>query len=1785
MNYDDIYIPTDIRFHNIGIGIDQDIELTVDEALLVHAKDDKFSLIVGTQGLAINTSRSEALINNMYSLYVDDDIYTTGTVYADRLVLNGVSLSNEITDDRLTELITTINSNTLPFFYGYTNEKYNIYTTSYFTIGNRTDTLNNKHALNIIANSTQKIEKIQLNIENDSGSRFQVGIIGSADKSPGIIRTSDGTSLHFHISQENCNINQAYDADNGYGVYDSQNIPILSLNPNGSVVINGPDTSNINYYKYGIGTHTSNEITEIPKLKVNGLVYFEDIVIKNSFDGIDKHLDDIYVRTEGLTLKADQIIPGDFNSNGFYSFKSGLNIEEGLNTDYVNISNTLNVHETATFNSNVIMNDIVQFNSNIFVKGEAQFLNGIEINSDLNINYGNFVYGGKRINISEVTATQIDYDYSFSNILQYVHNLENSNQIASNIRAHLLVNGTSNIFSVIDTSIVDNTIRNDILMRILTDYSISSYTSNVLTYATNDVINLDSSNLFVPGRLAVGIDDISVTSHPFSVIKSNIDRHQIKIVDNTGINNTSYEAYIGHTRERINHDFNSFSIVTNNIDNHNIEFYAGLNNDVVNITNEKTPNLSINTNKKVGINTDKPQYTLDIQGDIGFDDAYKSFNGQRLQVASILDNGTSLFLDNIHQKKVAINIHQDLVTKSLNVGGGINSVDGFFEGSSRLHSLKQIDNDSTYINKNIAIGWLPDTYSPNVSLSIRNLSTNENNETIIRIYRGQQNGINNATFSGIDFCAYAVDTAINNYNADGYKWFIYNHHINNTLDFGYIENDVKYEAVSISHRESSNYHISINGSSVIETIPEDVVMTIKGDLQVLGNISVSKNINIIGNVVAENQVDITDNREISSSVALETKDDDVLIHGNKLVLMTTRKNSEDINTNSTVFIGENHKYFINYMNIHNVETVASKSGNLLVFQRDCISKPCTTFVTVNGNDTNKTTVRYGILGWNTSASVLHGTYYAHKVDFSLIENQPYSLFETKINEKHISTISSSDNTSTNIKYGSSSDIVNTTYFHLDGNTENTLQITNTNFPPTLLLNTSSKFWKLKGPNFDTDDSLSITYHLGTNNTINNDPVIKPITLTTDGRIGINKTENIKAVLDVYGSNLGVSCVRLKNEYTSLDNDFATGTATMNVSNILEPEFNFKNDGSSNIQLEIDYTKINILSNIVSPNRDDLLMDYQLSCYILTCNHVFTDTITDHQIQDVTYNISNLSFSYIGLSEKTISYRYILDDTVNSQIYSYTAQTSNTHILTDIYNIYNTDFSNSFQVPTNVQLSNIGIRSNLDFITNGPSNIDVFIDTYIYSSSVTDLNFDAYDKQIIETHIIDSDDIRYFIQNTIKSKYSDIQTDIKIDFDVSINKSTSYNLINGLSDNYLLTTSSNITDDGVSFSNKFSINTLDAYNIEKDLVEKTCNIEITIPIYSSNIVRKYVLNDYFTKFTGSYLTNVELTYSQAIPHLILESSVNNTNQEYKHYLYSYNGALKIYSQDYSSYNKKIFEIEENGDVHIYGDLYKHNNNNDTIIGNLSKQNIETPDSYSIISSNVLYLRGDKGVSINNGYAIDNSTLYIKRRENGSGEVLTIDGTSSNCLTIFKNDVVDSYKFGIKDNEFGIWYNDTSIMRMNDTKIFCDATFVVSTIGVEGVEISSGLLKNTSNTSNILEIQGYDETVYVKVNSEQTLINNELIVRGNSIGSDKKYKENINNIENALDTIQKLQGVSYYNKLTKKNEIGLIAQDVQKVIPELVSKIPDGSLSLAYANIVSLLIEGIKELKNEINILKK
>jgi hypothetical protein len=85
------------------------------------------------------------------------------------------------------------------------------------------------------------------------------------------------------------------------------------------------------------------------------------------------------------------------------------------------------------------------------------------------------------------------------------------------------------------------------------------------------------------------------------------------------------------------------------------------------------------------------------------------------------------------------------------------------------------------------------------------------------------------------------------------------------------------------------------------------------------------------------------------------------------------------------------------------------------------------------------------------------------------------------------------------------------------------------------------------------------------------------------------------------------------------------------------------------------------------------------------------------------------------------------------------------------------------------------------------------------------------------------------------------------------------------------------------------------------------------------------------------------------------------------------------------------------------------------------------------------------------------------------------------------------------------------------------------------------------------------------------------------SDEKLKENVIAIENALDKVLSLRGVEYDRKDSGEHQIGVIAQEVEKIIPEVVYG--DETKSVAYGNLVGLLIEAIKEQQNEIEILKK
>ena len=91
-------------------------------------------------------------------------------------------------------------------------------------------------------------------------------------------------------------------------------------------------------------------------------------------------------------------------------------------------------------------------------------------------------------------------------------------------------------------------------------------------------------------------------------------------------------------------------------------------------------------------------------------------------------------------------------------------------------------------------------------------------------------------------------------------------------------------------------------------------------------------------------------------------------------------------------------------------------------------------------------------------------------------------------------------------------------------------------------------------------------------------------------------------------------------------------------------------------------------------------------------------------------------------------------------------------------------------------------------------------------------------------------------------------------------------------------------------------------------------------------------------------------------------------------------------------------------------------------------------------------------------------------------------------------------------------------------------------------------------------------------------------GKSLPSDENLKENIETIQEPLKKVSALRGVTFDFKEDKQKQIGVIAQEVEEIIPEVVVDRPDGYKGVQYGNLVGLLIEAIKEQQEQINQLK-
>jgi len=317
--------------------------------------------------------------------------------------------------------------------------------------------------------------------------------------------------------------------------------------------------------------------------------------------------------------------------------------------------------------------------------------------------------------------------------------------------------------------------------------------------------------------------------------------------------------------------------------------------------------------------------------------------------------------------------------------------------------------------------------------------------------------------------------------------------------------------------------------------------------------------------------------------------------------------------------------------------------------------------------------------------------------------------------------------------------------------------------------------------------------------------------------------------------------------------------------------------------------------------------------------------------------------------------------------------------------------------------------------------------------------------------------------------------------------------------------------------------------------------------------------------------------------------------------------------------------------IIGDISAHNltlskslnannaliDNDLTVNGNLYLNN----DSSGILYANDINLNGIDLTTI-----ISNALLSYLPLSGGNilGDISGVNASFSATLTsnsLKTNQITSNNIIGNVANLTNITSNNiVSSLISSNTANFTNITSTnlsSSNINISGnAKVNGGLIGSISNNPIVYVYSTHQQTgggMYIfnnnlcfgRMNQNGTpgtsplagfdsngdfLVSNTIIAAKDitafgdiTVLSDIALKENIEIISDGLEIVKKIRGVRYTRKDTKKQSIGVIAQEIQKYLPEVVSD-NKGTLSVAYGNMIGVLIEAIKTLSEKVEILE-
>jgi cytoskeletal protein CcmA (bactofilin family) len=517
----------------------------------------------------------------------------------------------------------------------------------------------------------------------------------------------------------------------------------------------------------------------------------------------------------------------------------------------------------------------------------------------------------------------------------------------------------------------------------------------------------------------------------------------------------------------------------------------------------------------------------------------------------------------------------------------------------------------------------------------------------------------------------------------------------------------------------------------------------------------------------------------------------------------------------------------------------------------------------------------------------------------------------------------------------------------------------------------------------------------------------------------------------------------------------------------------------------------------------------------------------------------------------ISYGFVLDDKIEVDASGNLDTSGNVIVAGTVTVLGNISQSGVFNQDGDVDVSgNAILKNNLDISENLRVNTDKFIidssSGNIISKGTMDISgyFNVNNKFNIDQH------------GYITSMGS---LDISKNFTINQN-------------NLIIDTSGNLKSSGqIDISNNFIVNS------NKFLIDNSGNIKIKGSLDISNNLtintNKFIINN-----SGSILSAGSIDISK------------NFNINTNKFMIDTSGNVKSAGKFDISKNLNInnnFIVDSNGNIKCTGNLDISNN------FSLNTNSIIIDNSGNIFSKGSL-----TGVQ---NFSIDNDKFNVDIFGNSKSK-------GNFDLSLNMSVGTDAFKTNINTNYIGLntFYNlstDSSSNSLHKNMFDISGNIATST-GFFGDISDSIILSHRDYANNVNYLIKQTQTGEVTINSKSTTDTIDLCFDNvpqckiNSVGdmtingtiftySDIRIKENIQIIDNALDKVKALQGIKYnlINEDDNNNKhIGLLAQDVEKVIPEVVEL--DGNIkTVAYNNLIGLLIQAIKELYNKYQTMQK